>query len=103
MLDIDVKINKPYPEIAGAKENMHTVAVLKNLATSKTGELGGILQYIYQSVIADKSNPEIAGIFEEIGIVEMMHLDMLMHAIVAFGGIPKYGGSYKGRLYNRCV
>ena len=88
--DLEVRVNQPYPEIVGAVEDMQTVGVLKNLATSKMGELNGVLQYIYQSVIADKTNKEIASIFEEIGIVEMMHLDMLMHTITDFGGIPKY-------------
>lgn len=97
--DIEVKINKPYPEIVDAKEDMSTVAILKNLASSRVGELGGVLQYIYQSVIADKTNEDIAAIFEEIGIVEMMHLDMLMHAIVSFGGVPKYEDA-QGNYFN---
>ena len=88
--EIEVKINKPYPEIENAQDDIYTVSVLKNLATSKHGELGGVLQYIYQSVVADKVIKEIGAIFEEIGIVEMMHLDMLMHAITDFGGNPKY-------------
>ena len=83
--NIEVKINEPYPEIVGA-----TVALLKNLANGKVGEMAASSQYIFQSVVADVANEEIAEIFEEIGIVEMMHLDMLMHAISKFGGIPKY-------------
>lgn len=97
--DIIVRVNKPYPEIVGATNDKMTVAVLKNLATSKMGELGGVLQYIYQSVVADKVNPEIAKIFEEIAIVEMSHLDMLMHAVVDFGGIPKYEDG-QGNIFN---
>lgn len=88
--DIDIKIDKPYPEIINPAEDRETVAILKNLATSKSGELGGVLQYIYQSVVSNRANQDIASIFEEIGIVEMMHLDLLMNAIVDFGGVPKY-------------
>lgn len=88
--DIEVRINKPYPEIINAKADRSTVCVLKNLATSRTGELSAILQYIYQSVVADSVMEDIAKIFEEISIVEMMHLEMLMHAITDFGGNPKY-------------
>ena len=76
--DIVVKVDKPYPEITNAINDRETVAILKNLATSKTGELAGILQYIYQSVVSNKPNEDIASIFEEISIVEMMHLEMLM-------------------------
>ena len=97
--DIEVKVNKPYPEITDVQEDMQTVAVLKNLAFSRVGELGGVLQYIYQSVIADKTKEEIAEIFEEIGVVEMVHLDMLMHAITLFGGNPKYEDA-QGNYFN---
>lgn len=88
--EIEVKVNHPYPEIREAQDDAQTVAVLKNLAFSRVGEITGVLQYIYQSVIADKTKEEIAEIFEEIGVVEMLHLDMLMHAITEFGGNPKY-------------
>ncbi len=97
--DLEVKVNKPYPEIVDVQEDMMTVSVLKNLTSSRVGELAGVLQYIYQSVIADKTNSEIAEIFEEIGIVEMMHLEMLMHAISLFGGIPKYEDA-QGNYFN---
>ena len=98
-LDIEVKINKPYPELVNIQEDANTVAILKNLANSRVGELGAILQYTYQSVIADKTYEQIAEIFEEIGVVEMMHLDMLMHAISLFGGVPKYDDS-QGVFFN---
>ena len=88
--DVEIKIDKPYPEIINATDDREIVAILKNLATSKTGEIGGVLQYIYQSVVSNRVNEDIASIFEEIGIIEMMHLDLLMNAIVDFGGVPKY-------------
>lgn len=97
--DIEVKIDKLYPEIVDAVEDVNIVAVLKNLANGKTGETAAVLQYIYQSVVADKTLQEIAEIFEEIGIVEMIHLDMLMHAISMFGGVPKYENS-QGAFFN---
>ena len=97
--DLEVKVNKPYPEIVNAKDDTKTVAILKNLVSSRVGEMTAVTQYIYQSVIADKTNEEIAEIFEEISIVEMIHLDMLMHAITMFGGIPKYEDS-QGNFFN---
>lgn len=97
--DVEIKIDKPYPEIINATDDRETVAILKNLATSKTGEIGGILQYIYQSVVSNRINADIASIFEEIGIVEMIHLDLLMNAIVDFGGVPKYEDAM-GNLFN---
>lgn len=100
--DVQVRLNKPYPEIKNAEEDAKTVAILKNLANGRIGELAGASQYIYQSVIADKTNEEIAKIFEEIGVVEMMHLDMLMHAITDFGGIPRYEDS-QGNFFNTAM
>ena len=97
--DIEVKVDKPYPQIVDAVEDGVTVSVLKNLASSRVGEVAGIFQYIYQSVIADKTNEDIAEIFEEIGVVEMVHLDMLMHAITLFGGVPKYEDA-QGNFFN---
>lgn len=97
--DLEVRINKPYPEITDAQEDTNIVAILKNLTTGRFGELAGVLQYVYQSVIADKTRQDIAKIFEEIGIVEMMHMDMLMHSITDFGGVPKYEDS-KGNFFN---
>ncbi len=97
--DVEVKINKPYPELTNIEEDVTTVNILKNLANGKFGELAGSSQYIFQSVVADKTEEEIASIFEEIGVVEMLHLDMLMHAISEFGGIPKYEDS-NGNFFN---
>ncbi len=97
--DIEVKVNKPYPEIVGATDDQHIVAILKNLANGRLGEIMASSLYIYQSVVADETNEEIGGIFEEIGVVEMMHLDMLMHAITDFGGVPQYQDA-NGNFFN---
>lgn len=93
--NIKVKIDKPYPQITNANDSPQTVAIIKNLANTRSGELRAVLQYVYQSVVADSVEEEIASIFEEIGINEMMHLDMLMHAITEFGGIPEYNDSQR--------
>ncbi|MBR4998802.1 MAG: hypothetical protein IKY10_02870 [Clostridia bacterium] len=97
--NIEVRVNKPYPEIKNANDDMSTVSILKNLANGRVGEIGASTQYVFQSVVADKSNEDIAKVFEEIGIVEMMHLDMLMHAISDFGGVPRYEDS-QGNFFN---
>ena len=97
--EIEVKINKPYPEIVDAEFDKTTVAVLKNLASGRIGELTGVMQYVYQSVVANGKNEDIAEIFEEIGVVEMMHLEMLMFAIADFGGVPKYDDAM-GNFFN---
>lgn len=97
--DIEVKINKPYPEIVGAREDSRTVGILKNLLSYRCGELGAILQYNYQSVLSFNSMEEISDILEEISIVEMEHMELLMHAIVQFGGLPKFENS-QGNMFS---
>ncbi len=97
--DILVRSNKPYPEIEGAVDCRRTVAILRNLATARHSELSTILQYTFQSIEADQVIEEVGKVLEEIGVVEMMHLDMLMHAIRDFGGSPRYEDS-QGQMYN---
>ena len=88
--DIELRVKQPYPKIEGAVDDPQTVAILKDLANGRDGELCAILTYNFQSTIADKTNEDIGEIFEEIAIVEMHHLGLLMHAICDFGGTPKY-------------
>lgn len=101
--DLELKSTLPYPEITGATDDPRTVAILKNLASSRESELSAILQYIYQSVVSSSVMEDVADVFEEIAIVEMMHLDMLMHAIVDFGGVPKYEDSQGNTFCTNCV
>ena len=88
--NIVLRDQSPYPEIEDALDDKQTVAILKDLASGRAGELNGILTYCFQSTIADKTNPDIGEIFEEIAIVEMRHLGLIMHAITKFGGVPRY-------------
>lgn len=99
MEDIKVKSNAPYPEITDATNTPKTVRVLKNLMSGYDSELKAVLQYFFQSSISHKVEPEISNILEEISIVEMMHLEMLSHAIVDFGGDPKYENA-QGYYFN---
>lgn len=91
--NIEVKLNTPYPKIENAQEDRTTVSVLKNLLSSRVSELTGVLQYAFQSVVADRTDNEIASILEEISIVEMLHMEKLMHAITDFGGVPRFEDS----------
>ncbi len=101
--NLELRKHDPYPEIVDANDDKHTVAILKNLATAREGELTAVLQYIYQSVESDKVMEDVGKILEEIAIVEMMHLDMLMHAITDFGGVAKYEDSYGNYFSTNCL
>ncbi|MBR6778541.1 MAG: manganese catalase family protein [Clostridia bacterium] len=97
--DVVVKANSPYPQIENAIEDKTTVMILKNLLSARSGEVNGVMQYLYQSEVANKTNSEIADVFEEISIVEMMHLKLLMDAIIKFGGNPKFEDA-QGNMFN---
>lgn len=90
LTDISVRAKGDYPKIVAAQDDAQTVAILKDLANAIGGELDAILTYNFQSTVADKSFSDVAELFEEIAEVEMIHLSLLMHAITAFGGMPKY-------------
>ena len=67
--------------------------ILKDLLSLRDGEIAGVMQYLYQSQIAKDVDEEIAELFQEISIVEMEHAELLMSAIISFGGDPRYDNS----------
>lgn len=80
----------PYPTITNATRNPHYVTQLLKLYSGSESELTAILQYMYQNAILSSNNKEVAYILEQIGIVEMHHLELLSEAIISFGGLPYY-------------
>lgn len=91
--DIKVRMDAEYPEIVNADNNPKTVLVIKDLLSSRQGEITAIMQYFYQSRIANNVEDEISRILEEISVVEMGHMELLMNAIIDFGGTPFYNNS----------
>ena len=101
--EIKLRTGTPYPEIVDAKACAKCVAVLKNLIAERGGELNSVLQFIYQSTVADSSDADLGELFEEIAITDMEHVGLLMHAIVDFGGDPKYETSNGVAFNANCV
>ena len=101
--DFRVRGEGAYPIIVDAENCKDTVSVLSDLAFSCEGELNGILTYIYQSVVTNKMNEDVAKVLEEIAVVEMTHLDMLMLAITDFGGDPKYIDDMRKPYSTTCI
>lgn len=97
--NLQIRDKQPYPDIIDARNDARTVAILKDLLSGRNGEIAGIMQYFYQSELAKNVEPEIAEILQEIAIVEMGHMELIMEAIIAFGGIPKYETS-KNQAFN---
>lgn len=97
--NIQIRASGNYPNIENANNDTRVVMLLKDLLASRNGEASGVMQYFFQSRIARQVDDEIADILEEISIVEMEHMQLLMDAIVAFGGVPKYENS-KGQPFS---
>ena len=98
-MDIKVRLDSDYPQIVNAVDDPKVVAILKDLLSSRQGEIAGILQYFYQSRIANSTDEDVARLLEEVSIVEMGHMELLMNAIVMFGGTPIYNNS-RGQYFN---
>lgn len=96
---IEIRASTEYPEIVGATNDPKTVGILKDLLSSRISEVTAIMQYFYQSRIAKGVEDDISSLLEEIAIVEMEHMELLMDAIISFGGIPIYTNS-KGQYFN---
>jgi len=84
----------PYPEVEGGSDPA-TVALLKEDYAGENGELGGVLQYVFQH-IQSEDNDSFANAILQIAIVEMTHLDMLGDAIKTLGGSAAFDN---GRYY----
>lgn len=97
--NIQIRSNNPYPEIVGGTNDARIVSMLKDLLASREGEITGVMQYFYQSRIAQAVDEDIAKLLEEISVVEMEHMEMLMNAIIDFGGNPTYTNN-KGQFFN---
>ena len=97
--NIKIRANNTYPEITNATNSIRVVTILKDLLSSREGAVKDFLQHFYQSRIARQSDIEISELLEEIAIVEMEHSELLIDAIISFGGTPKYEDG-KGRTFN---
>lgn len=97
--DIRVRADGDYPQIINADNNPRVVATLKDLLSARAGEITGVMQYFYQSRIAHNVEDEISQILEEISVVEMGHMELLMNAIIDFGGVPTYANS-RAQFFN---
>ncbi len=101
--EIKIRQEQDYPKIHNANECPRTVGILKDLISGRGGELNAVLQYIYQSTVADKADVDLGELFEEVGIVCMHHTGLLMHAVTEFGGLPKYEDSNGYSFNANCV
>lgn len=87
------KLEAPYPELTAKKPNKFYVSILTNLYASCQSEMTAVLQYTFQEHYFEKTDQQAADDVIQIAIVEMHHLELLAHAIICYGGKPKYVNS----------
>ena len=82
--------DKPYPQAKVVKENKEYANLLSHVYSGSESELTEILLYVYQSMVLENTNQEIAKILLEISKVEMHHLYLLGSTIKNLGSNPIY-------------
>lgn len=83
-------VDIPYPKICVVKKNPEIARMIMHSYAGNVSEDTAIHQYMYQSVLLQEEEPEIAIILESIGKVEMHHLEILATLIKALGVYPIY-------------
>ena len=82
--------DKPYPQVKVLRENKEYANLLSHMYASNESELTEILLYVYQSMILENTDKEIAKILLDISKVEMHHLYLLGQTIKDLGKTPIY-------------
>jgi len=82
--------SKPYPLIRVQKRNSDIAKLLLHSYAGDISEDTAIHQYLFQSVLLEDKNEEVAQILKEISQVEMHHLHILATLIKKLGVYPIY-------------
>jgi bacterioferritin len=83
----------PYPSIRVMGPNKYYAEILKDDYAGKISEFSAISQYLYGDFISN-NNKEISKLFENVAIIEMLHLEILADLIMQLGEDPIYTGGY---------
>ncbi|MCI8729266.1 MAG: rubrerythrin [Clostridia bacterium] len=82
----------PYPKVESDAPNLKDAMIIRETYAGSVSETTAILGYIYDHLILDEIDSDIAAVMKKIAISEMRHLELLGDAIVALGGDPIYYG-----------
>lgn len=93
---------EPYPEIRILKPNKKYAEILMDDYAGVVSEFTAISQYLYHSFFFHYIDQALSELLEGIGVVEMLHMDMLANVIILLGGDPQIRGfkSTKGDYWN---
>ncbi|MEA5040521.1 MAG: ferritin family protein [Clostridiaceae bacterium] len=93
-----VPVDLPYPQVWTASRNpAYARAMLSNVG-SNVSEMTAVSLYFYDSVILNPMYADFARCFEQIGIVEMHHLEMFAELAFQMGGDPRLWSVQNGQM-----
>lgn len=87
----DCEINLPYPKVTVNRPNRKYARILLKVYAGRTSEFTATSQYVYQNILLEEENPEVAAQILCIAVVEMRHMDMLGDVIRQLGELPRLG------------
>lgn len=90
MINLKVKLDIPYPIVKVEKENLYYADLLSEDYAGIISETTAVMLYSYQHFDKFNTEKEFSKIIEEIGRVEMIHLEMLGETIKLLGKNPIY-------------
>ena len=97
-------VGRTYTKITNATCDCRTIRILKNLLSGRFGELTGIHSYLFQNIISNGINQNLANALNNLSLEELLHANLLGNAILNFGGTPRFsngqGTFWSGRNVN---
>lgn len=82
----------PYPEVNVAVPNPYYLQLIMDDYAGAVSEFTAISQYLYHYFVTKGEEKELAELFENISITEMLHMEILSQVILQLGGQPVYMG-----------
>lgn len=100
MGEIDYEMHKrkgyadpaPYPKVNVAEPNQYYLQLIMDDYAGAVSEFTAISQYLYHYFVTKEDEKELAEMFENISITEMLHMEILSKVILQLGGDPIYMG-----------
>lgn len=91
-------VDIPYPKIRVMRKNPAYGKLIMHVYAGEVSEQTAIHLYLYQSILVEDDNLEIANILKEISKVEMHHFQILATLIKKLGVYPMYLDPTQGTL-----
>lgn len=87
---MEYRIKAPYPKIEVEQKNPEYAKLIMQAYAGEVSEETAVHLYIYQNILLEDNQSEIAKILLEIAKVEMQHIDILGTLIKKLGVYPMY-------------